>query len=108
MMPTVLGTPFWKRQKTVPVDSFAANPWELYNMHGNVSECCEDVWHDNYDDAPSDGLAWLQDGDTSRRVVRGGSWGNYPGDLRAALRLRDFPGDRFRSVGFRLARTLNP
>jgi formylglycine-generating enzyme required for sulfatase activity len=41
------------RQSTVPVGDFAANPWGLYNVHGNVCEWCEDVWHNNYDGAPS-------------------------------------------------------
>jgi formylglycine-generating enzyme required for sulfatase activity len=31
------------RKGTVPVGSFAANHWGLYNVHGNVLEWCEDV-----------------------------------------------------------------
>ena len=60
------------REGTVPVGSFAANPWGLYNVHGNVWEWCEDVWHDSYEGAPADGSAWTT-GDSNRRVVRGGS-----------------------------------
>ena len=96
------------RKATVPVGSFAANPWGLYNVHGNVWEWCEDVWHDDYDGAPTDGLAWLQGGDASRRVVRGGSWSGYPRVLRAANRVGFSTDVRFNSRGFRLARTLNP
>jgi formylglycine-generating enzyme required for sulfatase activity len=94
------------RQQTVPVDTFEPNPWGLFNVHGNVWEWCEDVWHNNYNCAPTDGSAWLQGGDDSRRVVRGGSWLNEPRSLRASHRHR--VSTDFRLGGFRLARTLNP
>jgi formylglycine-generating enzyme required for sulfatase activity len=94
------------RNGTVPVGSFAANPWGLYNVHGNVWEWCEDVWHGDYVDAPKDGSAWLQGGDSGRRVARGGSWYIVPRNLRAAQRLRLNSGFRFFDLGFRLARTL--
>jgi formylglycine-generating enzyme required for sulfatase activity len=96
------------RKATVPVGSFAANPWGLYNVHGNVWEWCEDVWHDTYDGAPTDGSAWLQGGEASRRVLRGGSWFNDPRYLRAANRYGSAAGGRDYNSGFRLARTLNP
>jgi formylglycine-generating enzyme required for sulfatase activity len=59
---------------TVPVGSFEANPWGLYNGHGNVWEWCENVWHHTYIGAPSDGSAWLPGADIDLRVARGGSW----------------------------------
>ncbi len=96
------------RKKTVPVDSFESNPWGLYNVHGNVWEWCEDIWRDNYDGAPIDGSAWLQGGDSSTRVVRGGSWGYYPQILRAAIRIRISAESRIKFLGFRVARTLTP
>jgi formylglycine-generating enzyme required for sulfatase activity len=81
-------------------------------MHGNVWEWCEDVWHYSYKTffrtPPKDGSAWLQGGDASYRVVRGGSWYDDPQDLRAAYRFGNSTGVRDVSVGFRLARTLNP
>jgi formylglycine-generating enzyme required for sulfatase activity len=43
------------RKSTVSIDSFEANPWGLYNVHGNVWEWCEDVWHVSYSGAPLDG-----------------------------------------------------
>jgi formylglycine-generating enzyme required for sulfatase activity len=94
------------RRQTVPVDSFEANPWGLFNVHGNVWEWCEDTWHDNYNGAPTDGSAWMQNGDYSRRVVRGGSWYVNPQDLRATVRDGYARGNRVNFVGFRLARTL--
>ncbi len=45
------------RQKTVPVKKFQANPWGLYQVHGNVWEWAEDCWHDDYHNAPRDGSA---------------------------------------------------
>jgi formylglycine-generating enzyme required for sulfatase activity len=96
------------RKSTVPVGSFVANPWGLYNVHGNVSEWCEDVWHDNYSGAPVDGTAWLQGGYAIKRVVRGGSWSGDPRFLRSAARRRLTTSFRCSNFGFRLARTLNP
>src|SRR5262249_7987984 len=73
------------RGKTVAVDSFAPNPWGLYNVHGNVWEWVQDCWNDSYDGAPTDGSVWAT-GDCGRRVVRGGSWYGSPWALRAAIR----------------------
>ena len=77
-------------------------------MHGNVWEWCEDVWHDNYNGASTDGSAWLLGGDASRRVLRGGPWYVIPWNLRAANRYRNSSGLRLNLIGFRLARMLTP
>ena len=90
---------------TAPVGSFRANAFGLHDLHGNAFEWVQDVWHDNYAGAPSDGSAWMSGGDQSRRVLRGGSWGNRPQSLRSAGRggiPRDF---RINYTGFRIART---
>ena len=68
--------------RTTEVDSYPANPWGLYNMHGNVWEWVEDCWNDSYKGAPSDGRAWTT-GDCGRRLVRGGSWFSDPKSLRS-------------------------
>ena len=77
---------------------------ELCDMIGNVSEWIEDTWHDNYHDAPSDGSAWLSDGD-EMRVLRGGSWQlNVPDMMRVSFR-REFPEDVADiGIGFRCVR----
>lgn len=93
--------------KTVPVGSFAPNPFGLYNVHGNVWEWMADCYHESYAGAPSDGSAWIT-GDCSRQVLRGGSWYDDPRSLRAAFRIRNYPVSRTYFTSFRLARTLIP
>ncbi|NWH08210.1 MAG: formylglycine-generating enzyme family protein [Alphaproteobacteria bacterium] len=95
------------RKQTVAVGSFPPNAFGLYDMHGNVWEWCQDAWNNSYDGPgrPDDGRPWLS-GNSRLRVLRGGSWGNNPQDLRSATRNYDFPTDRAISVGFRLASTL--
>jgi formylglycine-generating enzyme required for sulfatase activity len=64
--------PYKYRKATVPAKHFEANPWGLYQVHGNVWEWCGDCWNDSYKGAPTDGLAWTT-GDCNLRVLRGGS-----------------------------------
>ena len=99
----------WDDTQTAPVGRFAANAFGLFDMHGNVWEWVEDCWHDNYEGAPTDGRAWTRGcAGSVRAVVRGGAWGCFPRNLRAAFRLRVSPSGRSSSVGFRLVQDLNP
>ncbi|MBS1790742.1 MAG: formylglycine-generating enzyme family protein [Acidobacteria bacterium] len=91
------------RKETIDVGSLGvANGFGLFDMHGNVWEWCEDVWHGNYDGAPTDGSAWLSGGDSSRRVLRGGSWDANGVNCRSAGRLDLGPDDRGTYFGFRV------
>jgi formylglycine-generating enzyme required for sulfatase activity len=95
------------RQGTVPVGSFAANPWGLYNVHGNALQWTADCYHDSYTGAPADGAAFTAGNCSNGHVVRGGSWNDYPKVLRAAFR-HWFTAENSYVGGFRLARMLPP
>lgn len=88
-----------------PVKSFPANAFGLYDMDGNVSEWVQDCWHDNYIRAPRDSAAWVNPG-CRQHVVRGGSWGSDPEQVRSAFRLSAAADTRSARVGFRVARDL--
>jgi formylglycine-generating enzyme required for sulfatase activity len=94
------------REQTVPGGSLPVNTFGLHEVAGNVSEWVEDCWHENYDGAPHDGSAWLDadSGDCARRVMRGGSWADFPWNIRVANRNRDVRDVRLYYVGFRVAR----
>jgi formylglycine-generating enzyme required for sulfatase activity len=95
-------------QQTSDVGSFPANAWGLQDMHGNVLEWCLDRWHPSPAKGPTDGSAWLAPAEEvpkeiqDWRLLRGGSWYNFPEACRSASRLSlppDFGSDR---VGFRV------
>jgi len=93
------------RGQTTPVGSFPPNAFGLYDMHGNVWEWCLDDWHDNYEGAPTDGSAWLDDNDNysrSRKILRGGSWCDVPHFCRVAFRINVIPGYLVNYDGFRV------
>jgi hypothetical protein len=74
--------------KTVSVGSYAANPFGLHDMAGNVWEWVEDKY------LP----------DVQTRVLRGGSWHDDAKGLRAALRPGGQPEGRDKYFGFRICR----
>ncbi len=82
------------------VASYAPNGYGLYDLAGNVWEYCADPWCDSYAAAP------VRDDDTVlRRVIRGGSWGGSPLNLRVTFRDSHPAIGAGPHVGFRCART---
>jgi formylglycine-generating enzyme required for sulfatase activity len=76
--------------KSHPVGQKQPNAFGLYDMHGNVWEWCQDLYHDSYNGAPIDGSAW-ESGGGQKRVMRGGSWLFHADGLRSAARNSAFP-----------------
>jgi formylglycine-generating enzyme required for sulfatase activity len=93
-------------QQTHDVGTRLPNAFGLFDMHGNIWQWCADPWHPTYNGTPPlDGSVW-QDGNTSLRVLRGGSWYDAPERLRSAHRNKEPPGLRAYNIGLRVARTL--
>jgi formylglycine-generating enzyme len=114
-----------------PVGSFRAakgNAWNLLDMHGNVWEWVWDAYDANFGLSVKQGAV---NGETvagrprltdvnqltddpsgppigGDRVLRGGSFGFEPGNLRSACRSRYEPSVRLRNIGFRCIRASRP
>jgi formylglycine-generating enzyme required for sulfatase activity len=71
---------------TSPVGSFAANPWGLYDLHGNVSEWCDSVF-ESYQSQLVTTTNPIKPPATVR-VIRGGSWGSAAAMNRSTYRVR--------------------
>ncbi len=95
--------------RTATVAAFAANPFGLYDVHGNVWEWVEDCWHSDFKGAPSDGSAWTEaeNGDCNKATVRGGAWDFSRNLIRSAARDWYAKDERTNTVGFRVARALS-
>ena len=101
-----LGSYAWYGQnsdkKTHPVGKKSSNAWGLRDRHVNVWVWCEDIYHENYQGAPSDGIAWINGGDRDRKVLRGGSWFFNGIFCRSAKRDMNNAVDSDNNNGFRV------
>lgn len=80
-----------------------ANAWGLFDMHGNVSEWCQD-WYgeDYYTSSPSTDPTGPPRAVGGGRVIRGGNWLHIPMYCRSAYRSCSFPDSRTQKIGFRV------
>ena len=92
-----------------PVAQYPANPFGLFDMHGNVNEMCQDMGMVYANEAKTDPIG--PEGETV--VVRGGAASSNPIRLRSSNRYlndrRSFPEANFATTvkGFRVVRELN-
>jgi formylglycine-generating enzyme required for sulfatase activity len=92
---------------TLPVGSFSANPFGLFDTSGNVWERVEDCWQPNHENAPKNGAARTNpDNACINRVIRGGSWYYFSKNLRSAWRFRGDVRVKSYGFGFRVVREL--
>jgi formylglycine-generating enzyme required for sulfatase activity len=91
---------------TEEVGSKLPNDYGLHNMHGNVSEWCQDWWHWDYNGAPTNGSSWETPLPLDEfRVIRGGL--TYFAEFcRSANRSKRHPAaNAYAGIGIRVART---
>ncbi len=89
------------RKETTPVDKFPPNLFGLYDMHGNVSEWCQDTWSHNYQGVPTDERVRAK-GKYPKRIVRGGSWAENGYRCRSAFRYAWAADSDSSTIGFRI------
>lgn len=91
--------------KTHPVGQKKPNPWDLYDMHGNIWEWVQDRWHNKHNGTVLHGSV-LENLEYSDHVLRGGSWYRNAGECCSLSRLRWSPKSSSYDLGFRLLREL--
>jgi formylglycine-generating enzyme required for sulfatase activity/class 3 adenylate cyclase len=89
----------------VKVGSLKPNPFGLFDMGGGVDQWVEDCWHKNYQGAPADGSAWIEN-ECPSRVIRSGSWRKDSSYARTANRGSYDTNVRYPTHGFRVALSL--
>lgn len=98
----------WYDSKTIAYQQVVAqkkaNAFGLYDMSGNVREWVQDCYHANYENAPIDDSVWDKDCQSSKRVLRGGSWREEKTAARVTDRLAVKVSSRSPTIGFRAVR----
>ena len=89
--------------RTHPVGQKRPNAWDLYDMHGNAKEWCQDWWAEYNPGQQADPKGPDEGFPHFQRVLRGGSWKDNPRLIRSAHRRHGAPENKYNFVGFRIA-----
>jgi formylglycine-generating enzyme required for sulfatase activity len=102
-------------EQTHAVGQKKPNRWGIYDLYGNVSEWCEDVYSATYykESPGADPVGPPSPGKDVKRVMRGGSWKSSPDMCRASFRQGQKTGDTDACFytdycGFRCVRRAKP
>ncbi len=98
--PYGVAPPSGRSLHTTPVGSYhLGNGFGLFDMHGNVSEWCNDTYTNSYEEnTPNQRM-----NEGTSKVVRGGSWNDAAKNLRSASRNPLLESSRTPYIGFRVA-----
>ena len=92
-------------ERPTTAGSYAANPFGLYDTHGNVWEWCEDIYDEKaYESRSGTTADPLSSSGSEYRVLRGGSWNYLSWGTRSAFRDWVLPVNRNGNGGFRVFR----
>jgi formylglycine-generating enzyme required for sulfatase activity len=96
----------WLTKQTRSVGSYVANPFGVFDTAGNAWEWTASEYSNRYNgkETRASDAAQL----STLRVVRGGSWYSFAIDTRAGYRGKNWPQERYSTVGFRVARDVTP
>ena len=87
--------------QTMPIGSYPANAFGLYEMHGNVNEWCWDYYGAYNVTGPADPTGAAAG---TRHIYRGGGWNDFAKNLRSAYRAAGQADMRSYNLGVRLVR----
>jgi len=88
-----------------PVGSYKPNDFGLYDMQGNAWEWVADCNHKDYEGAPTDGSAWLDDVPCQFGVIRSGSFLNRVERSSTTVRAGRPQSGGATNMGFRIAKS---
>lgn len=103
----------WYRQNSGlrphSVGELKANPFGLYDMHGNVWERVQDGWdasfYEQFREMPAVDPK-IPSASDSQHIMRGGDWIQYPLECRSSRRHSPEPAFATELIGFRVAMTV--
>ncbi len=94
---------YCEEEGSFPVAKKLPNSWQLFDMHGNLSEWCNDWYSEGY--SPSDQTDPTGAEAGVEKIQRGGNWGNCAFACRSARRGHQNPETSIQKAGFRVLRT---